>query len=56
MKFISTLLRALSQGMNGPVAQAPPESGLGVATKSPTMYGGGSMLGAFLTETVSYHH
>jgi hypothetical protein len=56
MKVIRALLGALAQGMNGPVAQAPPESGLGVATKSPPAYRSGSMLGAFLTETVSYHH
>ena len=56
MKGIRALLGALARGMNSRAAQTRPEAGSGVVAKPPPPYRDGSMLGAFLTETVSYHH
>ena len=56
MKFIRALLGALAQGMNGPAFHGLPKSGANFDGKSPPAHRGSSMLGTFLTETVSYHH
>ena len=56
MKVINTLLRLLAVPIDTSGAVVPTESKPGVGGKSPTAYRDGSMLGVFLTETVSYHH